>query len=89
MATMLITHKVKNFSDWKKVFDSAFEMRKSSGELSAQVYQDAGDPNMVTTVNKWNSMANAQKFAQSPDLKAAMEKAGVEGHPSVYFLNEV
>jgi quinol monooxygenase YgiN len=88
MATMLIQHKVKNFSDWKKVFDSAFEFRKSSGELTAQVYQDASDPNMVTTVNKWNSMANAQKFSQSPDLKAAMEKAGVEGHPNVYFLNE-
>ncbi len=89
MTTMLMQHTVKNFSEWKKVFDSAFEMRKSGGELSAQVYQDAGDPNKVTIVNKWNSMANAQKFSQSPDLKAAMEKAGVEGHPSVYFLNEV
>ena len=88
MTTMLIQHEVKNFAEWKKVFDSAFELRKSSGELSAQVYQDASDASKVTTVNKWNSMANAQKFAQSPELKAAMEKAGVEGHPSINFLNE-
>jgi quinol monooxygenase YgiN len=89
MATMLIQHKVKSFAEWKKVFDSAVELRKSAGELSTQIYQDASDPNKVTVVNKWDSLANAQKFAHSPELKAAMEKAGVDGPPSVSFLNEV
>ena len=89
MATMLIQHKVKSFREWKKEFDSAVELRKSNGELFTQVYQDASDPNMVTVVNSWNSLANAQKFAQSPELMAAMEKAGVLGAPSVSFLNEV
>jgi quinol monooxygenase YgiN len=88
MATMLIQHKVKDFATWKKFFDSAVDMRKAGGELSAQVFHDASDPNKVTVLNKWDSMANAQKFAQSPDLKAAMEKAGVDGPPVVYFLNE-
>jgi quinol monooxygenase YgiN len=88
MATMLVQHKVKNFAEWKKGFDSAIEFRKSGGELSAQIYQDASDPNKITVVNKWDSIANAQKFAHSPELKAAMEKAGVDGAPSVSFLNE-
>jgi heme-degrading monooxygenase HmoA len=88
MATMLIQHKVKNFAEWKKGFDSAAELRKSAGELSTQVYQDASDPNKVTVVNKWDSLEKAQKFAHSPELKAAMEKAGVDGPPSVSFLNE-
>jgi quinol monooxygenase YgiN len=88
MATMLIQHKVKSFTEWKKVFDSVAELRKSSGEVSTQVYQDASDPNKITVVNKWNSLENAQKFAHSPELKAAMEKAGVDGPPSVSFLTE-
>ena len=88
MASILIQHKVKDFAEWKKVFDSSADMRTSGGEISAQVYRDASDPNMLTVINTWNSMANAQKFAQSPDLKAAMEKAGVVGAPAVYFLNE-
>jgi len=88
MASMLIQHTVKDYAAWKKVFDSAFDMRKSGGELSAEVYRDASDPNKITTINKWNSLANAQKFAHSPELKAAMEKAGVVGAPAVYFLNE-
>jgi quinol monooxygenase YgiN len=88
MTSMLIQHKVKDFVEWKKVFDSAAGLRTSSGELSAQVFRDVSDPNSITTINKWNSLANAQKFAHSPELKAAMEKAGVAGAPSVYFLNE-
>ena len=88
MASMLIQHQVKDFTAWKKVFDSAIGLRTSSGELSAQVYRDSSDPNKITTLNKWNSLANAQKFAHSPELKAAMEKAGVMGAPNVSFLNE-
>jgi hypothetical protein len=80
MAVMLVQHKVKDFAEWKKGFDSAVGFRKSSGELSVQVLRDASDPNSLTLVNK--------KFAHSPELKAAMEKAGVMGPPSVSFLNE-
>jgi quinol monooxygenase YgiN len=85
---MLIQHKVKDFAEWKKVFDSAAGLRSSSGELSTQIFQDAGDPNSLTIINKWNSLENAQKFAHSPELKAAMEKAGVTGPPTVTFLNQ-
>ena len=89
MASMLVQHKVKDFSEWKSVYDSVADLRASNGELSDQIYRDASDPNNLTVVFKWNSLANAQKYANSPELKAAMEKAGVEGRPDIQFLNEV
>ncbi len=89
MASMMVQHSVKDFAVWKKVYDSNVGLRTSNGELSDKVYQDAKDPNKLTIMFKWNSLANAQKFAQSPELKAAMEKAGVEGAPTTFFLNEV
>jgi quinol monooxygenase YgiN len=52
------------------------------------IYRDANDPNNLTLIFKWNSLANARKYAQSPELKAAMERAGVQGPPSIFFLNE-
>jgi len=88
MASMLVQHKVNDYAEWKKVYDSVSGFRASSGELSDQIYRDASDPNQLTLVFKWNSLANAQKFAHSPELKAAMEKAGVGGPPSISFLNE-
>ena len=88
MAGMLVQHKVKDFSNWKKVYDSQADFRKSSGELSDQIYHDASNPNQLILVFKWNSVENAQKFAHSPELRAAMEKAGVDGAPTITFLNE-
>ena len=88
MASMLIQHKVKDFAAWKKIFDSVADLRSAGGELSAQVFRDASNPDSLTIINKWNSLENAQKFAHSPELKAAMEKAGVEGPPNISFLNE-
>ena len=88
MATMLVQHKVKNFAEWKKVYDSVAGLRATNGELSDQVFRDASDPNKLTLVFKWDSLPNAQKWAQSPELRAAMEKAGVDGPPSISFMNE-
>jgi len=89
MASMLIQIKVKDFAEWKKVFDSGDGLRKSNGELSHQIFRDDSYPNKLTALYKWNSLANAQKFSKSSELRALMEKAGVEGPPNVYFLNEV
>ena len=88
MAGMLVQHKVKDFANWKKVYDSQAAFRASSGELSNEIYHNASDSNQLILVFKWNSVANAQKFAQSPELRAAMEKAGVDGAPTITFLNE-
>jgi heme-degrading monooxygenase HmoA len=88
MASILAQHHVKDFSTWKKVYDSQAGFRRSSGELSDQIFHDAGDPNKLTLLFKWDTLANAQKFAQSAELKAAMEKAGVDGPPVVTFLTE-
>jgi quinol monooxygenase YgiN len=89
MATMLVQHHVNDFAAWKKVYDSVKGLRVSFGELSDQVYRDASDPNKLTLVFKWSSLADAQKYAHSPELKAAMEKAGVDAPPVISFLNEV
>jgi quinol monooxygenase YgiN len=88
MANMLVQLTVKDFAEWKKVFDAGAGLRSSNGELSHRIYRDASDPNKITAFYQWNSVANAQKFFQSPELKAATDKAGVMGPPNVSFLNE-
>jgi quinol monooxygenase YgiN len=88
MASMLIQHKVKDYAEWRKVFEAHEGLRKSSGELSHQIFRDASDPNKLITLNTWRTLAEAQKFSSSPELRAAMEKAGVEGIPVVTFLDE-
>jgi heme-degrading monooxygenase HmoA len=88
MASMLVQHQVKDYTAWKKVYDSVKDLRTSNGELSDKIYRDASDPNQLTVIFEWDSLENAKKYANSPELKAAMERAGVEGKPSIFFLNE-
>ena len=89
MATMLVHHKVKDYTAWKAVYDSVEDLRAANGEISDTIYQDANDPNSLTVVFDWDSLENAQKYATSPELKAAMEKAGVAGPPDIHFLKKV
>lgn len=89
MSYMLMQHTVKDFAEWKKVFNSKSDLRTSSGELSHQIFRDTNNPNSITVIQKWDSLENAQHFSHSPELRAAMADAGVEGIPNVSFLNEV
>ena len=86
MPYMLVQHKVEDFAKWKAVFDSVAGLRQANGEKSAQIFHDADDAKSLTLLFEWDSVANARKYAQSPDLKAAMQKAGVTGPPNITFL---
>jgi hypothetical protein len=86
MASMIVTHKVKDYSIFKKTYDSVIDLRKSNGELSDRLSHQR--PNQLTLIFTWNTIANAQKYAHSPELKASMDKAGVVGTPDIHFLNE-
>jgi quinol monooxygenase YgiN len=85
---MLAQHKVENFASWKEVFDSVADLRQKNGEKSAQIFHDANEPNSLTLLFEWDNLDNARQYAQSPELKAAMQKAGVAGPPTISFLTE-
>ena len=88
MVYMLAQHKVENFANWKEVFDSVADLRQKNGEKSAQIFHDANNPNALTLLFEWDDLDNARQYAQSPELKAAMQKAGVAGPPTISFLTE-
>ena len=87
MAHMLVTHSVEDFDKWKAVFDEVKPMRDEAGEISTALYRDASDPNTITALFEWDSLENARDYAGSDRLKAAMQKAGVTGPPTITFLN--
>jgi heme-degrading monooxygenase HmoA len=89
MAYMFVRHSVQDYAAWKSVFDSVGDLRKRSGEDSYQILrQDNGSDNVVALF-QWDNLDNARKYAASPELKAAMEQAGVIGKPEILFLEEV
>jgi hypothetical protein len=88
IAVLTVKHRVKNYETWKATFDEMEPVRRRHGWLSTQVLRDATDPNWVTIVNRVRSLEDAKAYGASPDLKAAMQKGGIEGAPEVAFLSE-
>jgi quinol monooxygenase YgiN len=81
-----ITHSVKDFSAWKEGYLSAEQVRKQNGIQDCLVLQSLSDKNLVTVIGITNSAESFNKFTSNPDLKTAMEKAGVTSKPEIKIL---
>jgi quinol monooxygenase YgiN len=89
VASMFIKHRVADFAKWKPVFDDHEGTRRESGVTAHSVHRDADDPNVVIIAFRVGSIARAREFVASPDLEAAMERAGVVGPPEIWFTEDI
>ncbi len=80
-----ITHKVKDYDAWKKVFDDDKKARMDAGLIDRSLGRSFDDPNMVTIVCAVTDEKKARDFAQSKELKDKMAAAGVTGAPTIHF----
>jgi len=80
---------LEDYKMWKTVFDSHSSLRSEAGSLGGKIFRSTNDTNELFVLLEWDSLENAQKFAQSDSIKEAMKKAGVVGIPVVYFVDEV
>ena len=88
MVTTILSHEVKNFTEWKKGFDAGEDMRQQAGVKTQAVYSSVDNPNHVTIIAEFPSAEAVHGFLSNPDLKAGMEAAGVIGMPEAKILNK-
>ena len=63
--------------------------RQSYGMTSHELYRMDDDPNDLVIVLKCADLEGVKAFGESDDLKAAMERAGVIGTPTLLYLEDV
>jgi quinol monooxygenase YgiN len=88
MATLIVQHKVQDYSVWRRVFDDHEKTRREFGSTRFQIFRSASDPNDITAIMDWPSVDAAKAFATSDSLKEAMKNAGVISQPEVMYLVE-
>ena len=88
MATLFVRHKVADYKAWRKVYNSVAKVQKDHGVTAQAVYRSADDPNDVTVTHEFASTAAAKKFMALPELKQAMQKAGVAGAPTFWITKK-
>lgn len=89
MVTIDVRHKVKDFAQWKQVFDGAADARRTAGEIACRVYLRHGSTDDVLVSMDWDSLERAQAFLASPRLMAGMQAAGVRELPQITVLRRV
>ena len=82
---IFVRHEVTDYTAWRKVYDAFNATRRKLGVIGQAVYTSIDNPNDVTVTHDFSSADKARAFASSPDLKAAMERAGVNGSPQIWF----
>ena len=87
MIVAAIRHPVRDFDEWKAVFDTF--PPTTNGALFARVNRSIDDPNMVAVVAGFPTVEAALAFLDNPELKEKMGEAGVAGEPRIEIYEEV
>lgn len=89
MPSLLIRHRIADYTVWKDVFDEQRILRRANGSRGGWVFRDAGDPREILLLLAWDDLERARLFVDSDDLREAMSRAGVTDRPDFWFLEEV
>ena len=85
---MLVRHKVRDFSEWKRGYDAHLPKRSEAGLKEEHLFRGTDDPNEVIVLFESTDLGRAKAFAESRDLRETMQKVGILDKPDIYFLND-
>ena len=86
---MIVTHKVKDFDAWLKVYNGeGTAARESQGMVDVALGRGIDDPSVVHIVFDITDMAKAKAAIVSPEKKKLMMSAGVIGEPHIEIYND-
>ncbi len=86
MKYLLVRHRVRDFNEWKPVYDSHLGARERAGIKEKELLRDAEDSSLVFILFEVVDLERAKSFAGSAELREAMARAGVVGETEIRFL---
>ncbi|MEO6133716.1 MAG: DUF3764 family protein [Ginsengibacter sp.] len=89
MVTVIMQHEVKDFAQWKPIFDADEVNRVKAGVKQLGLYTSVKNPNDVTMIFEAPDADVLDAFRSDPSLQEAMKKGGVISAPVVSVLNKV
>jgi quinol monooxygenase YgiN len=89
MAWIHVRHSVQDYSKWKQVYDQTASFKRGMGWQGWHLYSVNGNANDLLVMEQFDTVEHAQAFLHSPDLRAAMEQAGVSGPPDISIVEDI
>ena len=88
MTKVIVQHQVADYDRWFPVFTEHEAVRRQHGATGHSVNRSVTDPKAIVIVNDFATLEGARAFMQDPSLPAVMARAGVEGAPQVWVVDE-
>ena len=85
----MLRRSVADYTSWKAFFADHGGARANAGILGQSGNTLADDDNYVVAYVQSADMADVGGMLDDPNMKEAMERAGVTGPPTFTFLNHV
>jgi hypothetical protein len=89
MAKVIVQHRVADYDRWLPVYEEHGAVRRQHGGTGHTITREASDANSLVVINEFATVDGARAFSQDPSLPEAMGRAGVEGQPQVWIVDEV
>jgi len=88
MPYVLIHHKVKNVDQLKEVFEADSYRRRGGGSKGARLFRDPADSTLLVALLEFENVEQAQKFADSTELRELIGWAGDRSDVKPKVLDE-
>jgi hypothetical protein len=86
MATVILNHRVKDYSCWKALYDTDKPRRNQAGLTDMAIGQKAGDPGMVYIIWLAKDPSILVKMMSDPDHQKSMQNSGVISSPQLTII---
>lgn len=88
-ATLAVRHTVADYAAWRIVYDEVENIRTKYGCTTKTVDRSPDDANDLFITHIFPTVADADGFADDPEFKAAMQRAGVTSAPRIEIFTSV
>ena len=86
MATVILSHRVKDFEAWKPAYEADKARRDAAGLTEIAVGRKSGDPELVYMIWDAADPSALQQMVSDPALQKVMQEAGVISTPELVLL---
>ena len=83
-----IQHKVRDYDDWKPVFDAGEQLRTRHRCTGHEIYRGDDNANDLTIMLDFPSREAGEAFLADPQLKQDMDAAGVTSEPRTMWVTQ-
>ena len=88
MPKVIVQHHVADYDRFLPVFTEHEAVRRQHGATGHSVNREVADPNSLVIVNDFATLEGAHAFSQDPSLPGVMARAGVDGPPQIWIVDE-